>query len=116
VIGSNFSLIGPYIFLPLFILLLGVACLVWMFLVFRLWVIKDTAPIRIKNETDKILKVYLRGTLIGKMQPGSKTENKKVLSIHDAYLIEAKDDSGNIFYSKEFNLDALDTLDWMVTI
>jgi len=115
VIALNFSLIGPYIFLPLFILL-SVPCLAWLFLVVRLQVTKNIVPIRLKNETEKILKVYIRGTLIKEVQPGKEIENKKVLSMYNSYLIEAGDDSGNIFYSKEFNLDELDALDWKVTI
>ena len=65
---------------------------------------------------DKILKVYIKGIFIAWMQPGSETENKKVLSIYNTYLIEATDTEGIVTYSKEFNLDDLDMLDWKVII
>jgi hypothetical protein len=115
VIVLNYSLLGPYIFLPIFILL-GVLGLTWMIVVFRLLGNKDIAPIRLKNETEKILKVFIRGNFISTVQPGTEVENKKVPPIYDVYLIKAKDESGNLFYFKEFNLDELDALDWKIVI
>lgn len=114
VIALNWALL-PYIFIPLFILLC-VPCLAWMIIVFRLLGAKDIAPIRVKNETEKILKVFIRGAFINEAQPGTEIENKKVPSIYNDYVIKAKDESGNLFYFKEFNLDELDALDWKVTI
>jgi hypothetical protein len=114
VIALNWALI-PYIFVPLFILL-SVPVLAWMIFIFRLLGAKDIAPIRLKNETETILKVFIRGAFISEMHPGKEIENKKVPSIYNAYVVKANDESGNLFYFKEFNLDELDTLDWKVVI
>jgi hypothetical protein len=114
IIVLNWALL-PYVFIPLFILL-GVPGLAWMIIVFRLLGAKDIAPIRLKNGTEKILKVFVRGAFISEVQPGTEVENKKVPSIYNDYVIKANDESGNLFYFKEFNLDELDALDWKVTI
>ena len=114
VIGLSWALL-PYIFLPLFILLC-VACLAWMIIGSRMFVAHGIAPIRLKNETEKILKVFIRGNFVSTVQPGMEVENKRVPSMYDAYVVKAKDESGNLFYFKEFNLDELDALGWKVVI
>ena len=76
----------------------------------------DKAPIHVINLTDSTLDIYIRGTDIGEMLPGGEIDNKKVLSRYDNYLIEAKDESGKIFYSKDFSLDELDRTEWNIKI
>ncbi len=48
------------------------------------------------------------GELISQVQPGAVVENKKVKSSYDKYTIEARDDKGNLVYSKVLDLDELD--------
>lgn len=114
-IGSNFYYIGPYVFLPLFVLL-GVSGLAILIFEARFWAIKDRAPLRLMNSTNRQLRIYLNEIDIGEVYPGTEIDNKKVLAGSNSYMIEAKDASGNILYSKELNLDELDAIDWNVKI
>ena len=77
---------------------------------------KDMAPIRLNNHTNIILKTYIRGKFTGEVHPDSKINNKKVPAIYDTYFIEVRDDLGNTFLSKEYNLDELDSLNWNIVI
>ncbi len=68
------------------------------------------------NLTDTALNIHLRGIFIGETYPGAEIDNKKVLSTFDNYLIEAKDESGKILFSKDFSLDELDKTEWNIKI
>jgi hypothetical protein len=115
IVASSFSSLSFYIFIPLFIIM-GVTVLMNMILMLRLSAVKDTAPIRLRNMTNKTLKVYIRGIFAGEVLPDSQIENKKVLSVYDSYPIEAKDESGNVVFSKELDLNALEESDWEIEI
>lgn len=88
----------------------------WGILSFVQWGSFSKAPILLYNNTERTLKVYISGRPIGDLEPGGKLKNRFVSGSSERYLIEARDDSGNIIYSKEFSLDELDTAGWKVTI
>jgi len=114
-IFSNFYYLGPYLFFPLFAII-GIIFIIGLIDGIKFSAIMDKAPIHVINLTDSTLDIYIRGTDIGEMLPGGEIDNKKVLSRYDNYLIEAKDESGKIFYSKDFSLDELDRTEWNIKI
>ena len=114
-VGSFIISNAMYILLPIFIAL-GIAVLLWMSFTLKLWISKDAAPIRIRNLTNKILKLYIQGKFINQIAPGTELDNKKVLAIYEKYNIEAKNDEDNTVFSAELDLDELDKTEWVVTI
>ncbi|MFZ7131009.1 MAG: hypothetical protein ACOWWR_01480 [Eubacteriales bacterium] len=83
---------------------------------FRLWVVKSYAPIRIVNFSGNILKIYIQGNFVKELSSGAQFDNKKVLSIYDKYIINAKDVEGKTVYSSDLDLDALDNINWTIKI
>ncbi len=77
---------------------------------------EPAAPIKIKNDTDQILTIFIYDQRIGDVKPGEEIINKVVTIVHSDYLIEAKDVQGNIVYSKEFSYKELEKTDWKLVI
>ena len=72
--------------------------------------------LKIENQTDVSLTVYIDRRERGSVEPneGFKVEDiTGTLSIH---LIEAKNNSGDVIYSKKFKVSELHDSDWRVVI
>ena len=106
---------AEYVFLSLVAVLL--CCFfAWGIISFVQWSSLNVAPIILYNTTEKPLKVYIAGRLLGDLKPLGKLRNNLVTGSFEQYKIEVRDNSDNVVYAKEFSLDDLDTTDWKVTI
>jgi hypothetical protein len=81
------------------------------------------APLRIENQTDQTLSIFVRfGTAdkyyhLGDVAPGEDIKNKNPgILTSNVYYLEAKNSQGEIIYSKKYNDLELDKLDWKVVI
>jgi len=82
------------------------------------------APLRIRNETDQTLSIFVKFGAIeqfykmGNVEPGEeiKNENSRILR-SDVYYIEAKSIQGEIIYSKKYSyVYLIEELDWKIVI
>ena len=83
------------------------------------------APIKVKNETDLVLSVYVNyyrayppvAYLIGEVAPGQEIENKNLqITKGKDYPIIAKDAQGKLVYSEEYSDSQLEKLHWKIVI
>jgi hypothetical protein len=72
-------------------------------------------PLQIENRTDKVITLYVQGVKIRNIEPNSSIKVKNV-GMTDYYLIEAKNSTGEIIYSRRFSLPELHDADWKVVI
>ena len=78
------------------------------------------APIRVVNQTDQTLTIFITKQKIGEVGPGAEISNQNSLvpagGIKE-YLIEAKNAQGNSVYSRSFTFDQLSRdMNWRVVI
>jgi hypothetical protein len=66
-------------------------------------------PVRVVNQTDQVLTIFIRGNLIGDVKPGEeiKNESRFVSTAFKDYLVEAKNTQGDTIYSRSFTYDQL---------
>lgn len=81
------------------------------------------APIRVENQTEQILAIFVRfGTVdkshhLGDVTPGAEIRNKNApIMISNVYYIEGKNPQEEVVYAKEFSYDELKAADWKVVI
>jgi hypothetical protein len=76
-------------------------------------------PVRVVNQTDQVLTIFIRGHLIGDIKPGEEIKNKNrfVSATFKDYLVEAKNTQGDTIYSRSFTFDQLSRdMDWIIII
>jgi transposase-like protein len=71
--------------------------------------------VKIKNETDQTLTVYIRDKLQNEVKPGE-TIKGKLISVYLRHLFVAKDMQGNILYTREFTKYELGDMHWKIVI
>jgi hypothetical protein len=60
-------------------------------------------PIWAINNTNQSLKIYICDHFIGPVEPGKRIQNNHLPPLYRNYIIEAKDDHGNVLCSREFS-------------
>jgi len=80
------------------------------------------APLRIENQTDQTLSIYVRwdgqAYYVGDVAAGAeiKNSNRQILQF-SSFPIEARDAQGNLVYSKTYTtVELIEKLDWKVVI
>jgi hypothetical protein len=73
-------------------------------------------PIKIENRTNTVITVYVREHEKGNVQPNQIVEIKDVPGIYSYYLIEAKNNKGDVIYSRNYSASELHDADWKVII
>lgn len=77
----------------------------------------EAIPIRVINQTDQALTIFILGRKIGDVNPGEELKNKNVSASFRDYLIEAKNTQGEVVFSKKYTFDELSRdLDYKVII
>lgn len=101
--------------------------MVWLSLIMVLNLIAATsvtceraAPIRVVNQTDQTLTIFIIKQKIGEVSPGGEIKNQNrlapVAGIRE-FLIEAKNAQGDTLYSRSFTYDQLSRdMGWKVVI
>jgi hypothetical protein len=81
------------------------------------------APIRVENQTDQTLSIYVRfGTVnetyhMGDVEAGSEIKNEHApIGISSVYYIEAKNIQGEVVYYRKFGGQYLIDADWKIVI
>jgi hypothetical protein len=82
------------------------------------------APLKVKNETDITLSIYVNiywgepeTYFVGNVAPGKEIENKNLDVIHfNPFPIIAKDAQGNVVYSDEYPVEQLLHAHWRIVI
>jgi len=62
---------------------------------------EPAAPISVENRTDQTLTVWINDYEIGEVATGETVANESISVVLSKYLIEAKDKSGNLVFSRE---------------
>jgi hypothetical protein len=57
-----------------------------------------------ENRTDQVLTIYVDGHRIDDVKPGETIERETVPAVLPRYLIEARNDKGEVVYSKVFTI------------
>jgi hypothetical protein len=73
------------------------------------------APIKVQNNTDQNLTIFINGINIGDVAPGGEIRNRKELIV-DRYKIEAKNSQGQTLYKQERTYEDMKKMDWKVVI
>jgi hypothetical protein len=78
------------------------------------------APIKIVNQTDQLLTIYITDQRVGEVSPGTEIKNQnRLISISGIkiYPIIAKNSKGDVVYSSSFTRDQLSRdMDWIIVI
>ncbi len=64
-------------------------------------------PIRVINQTDQTLAIFINGHSIGDVRPSAEIKNTTVSAVLKEYLIKARNTQGNTIYSRSFTFDQL---------
>jgi hypothetical protein len=85
------------------------------------WACEPAVRIRIQNQTDQVLSIFIGGysgigDSIGNVAPGAEIRSGGVL-MYDPFRIEAKNAQGEVVYSKQFSFEELNRkMNWTVII
>lgn len=117
VVGIWIEHIYPFIYLIYPIVLLVMVVFASYFGLKNMYY-SDYAPILVSNLTDQPLTIYIREKRIGIIKPGKSTRNGIIVfnTSNNKYPVKARDQTGNIIFSHEFESQELDSIDWRVTI
>ena len=103
------------------VLMVG-SLLLLLTLSFALLSCEPVAPLRIENQSDQTLYIYVRWHgqtyYVGDVAPGAeiKNNNRQILQF-SSFPIEATNAQGNVVYSKTYTtLELMEKLDWKVVI
>jgi hypothetical protein len=73
------------------------------------------APIKVQNNTEETLSIFIDGVRIGDVAPGEEIKNKTIW-IEARWIIEAKNTHGQIIHKEEITYENMKKKDWKVII
>ena len=74
-------------------------------------------PLQIENQTDMALTIYVQEHEVGNVEPNKSVKIESVIPGTLSYcLVEAKNNTGEVIYSRKFSLPELHDADWQVVI
>ncbi len=73
-------------------------------------------PLQVENRTDIALTIYVQEHEAGSVEPYQSVKVKGIPGTLTHYLIEAKNDEGEVIYSRKFSTSELHDADWKVVI
>lgn len=73
-------------------------------------------PTVIENKTNQNLSIFLNDEHIGDVAPGRQIRNKTLLFGYAKYVVQAKNDRGEIVYSKVFTYEEMKQIKWKVVV
>jgi hypothetical protein len=73
------------------------------------------APIKVHNDTEETLTVFIDGVRIGEVASGEEIKNDMVW-ITTRFVIEARNSQGHTIYKEKITLDDMEKIDWKVII
>ena len=73
-------------------------------------------PLQIENQTDMSLTIYVQEHKAGGVEPHESVKIKGIPGTLTHYLIEAKNNEGEVIHSRKFSVSELHDADWKVVI
>ena len=73
------------------------------------------APIKVQNNTEETLTIFINNDKVGNIASGEEIKNKRI-SITVRFMIEARNSHGQTIYKERLSLDDMESMDWKVII
>ena len=96
-------------------LLIIISFLLLIFTFFSFSACEYIAPIKVQNNTEETLSIFIDGVRIGDVAPGEEIKNKTIW-IEARWVIEAKNSHGQIIHKEEITYENMKKIDWKVII
>ena len=96
-------------------LILTISFLLLFFTLFSFSACERIAPIKVQNNTEETLSIFINGERIGDVASGEEIKNKLIWT-NVRFVIEARNNEGNTLYKKEYTIEDMEKIDWKVII
>ena len=97
------------------IVLIIISFLLLSFTLFSFSACERVAPIRVQNNTEETLSIFIDSVHIGDVAPGEDIKNKTIW-ITARFVIEARSSHGQTIYKEEITFENMKKIDWKVII
>ena len=94
---------------------IGVLLLSFALFSFSACIGEPIAPIRVQNDTEETLSIFINNDRVGNVTPGEEIKNKRI-SIIARYVIEARNSHGQTVYKEEITYEKMKKIEWKVII
>jgi hypothetical protein len=74
------------------------------------------APIRVENQTNQTLTIFVNNIQIGDVKPSSELKIETLTDIYSTYSIDAKNAEAATVFSQKYTHDELVNMHWIVII
>jgi hypothetical protein len=96
-------------------LLIIISFLLLSFTLFSFSACERVAPIRVQNNTEETLSIFIDGVRIGDVASGQEIKNTSIW-ITARFVIEARNSHGQTIYKEEITYENMKKIDWKVMI